>query len=109
MQHGDAAGIAPEIGNRVATARDDPTAVHLKGNQARVGEPHQFVKGNDAGDWSELHGVIVIAELHAPSLYLAAPSIEAIGVPAKVIQCEGLDLGAKRVVLQTRRVFDAGK
>jgi hypothetical protein len=109
VEHGDAGGVALEVGDGVGAADGDPAAVELEGDEAGVGEAEEFVEGDDAGLGGELHGVVVVAELDAGGFDLRSPGVETVGVPAVVVEGEGVDLVFVGEVLEARGIFDLGE
>ena len=103
VKQGEALWVAIEIRGRVSTACDHPSAIHFEGHELRIGDAKHFVEGDDAVFRNELHGVVVITELHSRSVDFASPNIEALGIPAQIVKREGLDLRA------VGRVFEAGR
>ena len=88
VEHGDAVAEFVEERDGVASADDDPAAVHFYGDFGGVGEAHEFDEGSGAVGGGELDGVVVVAEFHAGGGDFFADLVELVGVPFPVVHDE---------------------
>ena len=76
MQQREAAGMIPEVFDRVLAGKSGPEAIHFHLHQALVGRAQQFVISRYAIENLELEIVIVISELQAALAALFAEAVE---------------------------------
>ncbi len=98
-----------EVVDGIATADLDPAAIHLKGDEGRVGETDEFLKGDDAVLRGELHGVVVVAELHSGFGDFLPEDVELVSVETVVVKRERANLVGEGVVFETGGIANAGE